>query len=106
MIKYQNKEDVVMKIFVVTIVVILIFAPMIIFGVYRAKKNREILRILDEFTKLRNEEDMVLSEMNSLNVKKNEIDDFDSKMNKLEERLKEIKRREDELSKMVGEKNV
>ena len=81
---------------------------MIIFGIYRARKNKEIMGLLDEFSKLRNEEASILEEMDLLNKENsiNPVDDFNIKMEKLLERRKEINRRQEELSKRVGEKSV
>ena len=108
MIKYQNKEEKNMKIFVVILVLILIFSPMLIFGIYRAKKNREIMNLLNEFSKLRAEEASILEEMNLLTKenKINKVEDFNLKMDRLEQRRSEINKRQEELSKMVGEKSV
>ena len=97
-----------MKVFVVILVLILIFSPMLIFGIYRARKNKEIMNLLDEFSKLRNEEASILEEMDLLNKENNinKVEDFNLKMDRLQERRKEINKRQDELSKMVGEKSV
>lgn len=97
-----------MKIFVVILVLILIFSPMLIFGIYRAKKNREIMNLLNEFSKLRAEEASILEEMNLLTKenKINKVEDFNLKIDRLEQRRSEINKRQEELSKMVGEKSV
>ena len=97
-----------MKIFVVILVLILIFSPMLIFGIYRVKKNREIMNLLNEFSKLRAEEASILEEMNLLTKenKINKVEDFNLKMDRLEQRRSEINKRQEELSKMVGEKSV
>lgn len=97
-----------MKVFVVILVLILIFSPMLIFGIYRARKNKEIMNLLTEFSKLRAEEASILEEMDLLNKENNvnKVEDFNIKMDKLQQRRYEITKRLEELSKMVGEKSV
>lgn len=81
-----------MKVFVVILVLILIFSPMLIFGIYRARKNKEIMNLLTEFSKLRAEEASILEEMDLLNKENNvnKVEDFNIKMDKLQQRRYEI----------------
>ena len=97
-----------MKTFVIIIVLILIFSPMVIFGIYRAKKNREVAGILNEFSRLRNEELAILEEMTNLK-KKHELSpvaDYQNQMDRLEEKRKEISEKQEKIARMVGERNV
>lgn len=81
---------------------------MLIFGIYRAKKNREIAGILNEFSRLRNEELAILDEMTALKKKHDisPIADYQSQMDRLEDKRKEISEKQEKIARMVGERNV